>query len=69
MSRCEIAAMWFNTARRKTKEDVGEGRHLEQTGSIELSELSPAKKTIQPVLIRSWSFITTNSGDCLMNPQ
>lgn len=48
MSRCEIAALWHSDRRMKKEEeqekDGGGGEHREQTGSIELSRLSPCRE-------------------------
>lgn len=76
MSRCEIAAVCFSDRGMKTGRGGAEERwRRRRWGAVYrlaprscLSSL-PAEKTIQPVLISSWSFITTTVEPVLMNPQ
>lgn len=68
MSRCEIAAVWCGDRRMKTEGGgAGEGWSGGGGAGCAMNRLAPqsclgslpAEKTIQPVLISSWSFITT----------
>lgn len=68
MSRCEIAAVWCSDRRMKTEGGgagegwiggKGRGGGMKRLASQSCPGSLPAEKTIQPVLISSWSFITT----------